>query len=179
MSEQTTENSEKKPDFTLDAIVEIPKGSRNKYEFDYEKKMMRYDRMIFSSMHYPTDYGFFPDTLARDGDALDALVLVTEPTFPGCIIEVRPIGLFKMHDDKGPDEKILCVPVSDPIWNHIYDLSEVSPHLKLEIEHFFQVYKDLEKKKVDVEGWDDSAAAYQAIKDAQQLYMESKWKSKK
>ena len=171
--------SENKPDFTLDAIVEIPKGSRNKYEFDYEKKMMRYDRMIFSSMHYPTDYGFFPETLARDGDALDALVLVTEPTFPGCIIEVRPIGLFKMHDDKGPDEKILCVPVSDPIWNHIYDLSEVSPHLKLEIEHFFQVYKDLEKKKVDVEGWDDSAAAYQAIKDAQQLYMESKWKSKK
>ncbi len=176
MSDKTTET---KPDFTLDAIVEIPKGSRNKYEFDYEKKMMRYDRMIFSSMHYPTDYGFFPETLARDGDALDALVLVTEPTFPGCIIEVRPIGLFKMHDDKGPDEKILCVPVSDPIWNHIYDLSEVSPHLKLEIEHFFQVYKDLEKKKVDVEGWDDSAAAYQAIKDAQQLYMESKWKSKK
>lgn len=179
MSEENTENKQVKPDFTLDAIVEIPKGSRNKYEFDYEKKMMRYDRMIFSSMHYPTDYGFFPETLARDGDALDALVLVTEPTFPGCIIEVRPIGLFKMHDDKGPDEKILCVPVSDPIWNHIYDLSEVSPHLKLEIEHFFQVYKDLEKKKVDVEGWDDSAAAYQAIKDAQQLYMESKWKSKK
>ncbi len=179
MSEKITETTETKPDFTLDAIVEIPKGSRNKYEFDYEKKMMRYDRMIFSSMHYPTDYGFFPETLARDGDALDALVLVTEPTFPGCIIEVRPIGLFKMHDDKGPDEKILCVPVSDPIWNHIYDLSEVSPHLKLEIEHFFQVYKDLEKKKVDVEGWDDSAAAYQAIKDAQQLYMESKWKSKK
>lgn len=179
MSDKTTENKETKPNFTLDAIVEIPKGSRNKYEFDYEKKMMRYDRMIFSSMHYPTDYGFFPETLARDGDALDALVLVTEPTFPGCIIEVRPIGLFKMHDDKGPDDKILCVPVSDPIWNHIYDLSEVSPHLKLEIEHFFQVYKDLEKKKVDVQGWEDSTAAYQAIKDAQQLYMESKWKSKK
>ena len=179
MSEKNLENKEIKPNFTLDAIVEIPKGSRNKYEFDYEKKMMRYDRMIFSSMHYPTDYGFFPETLARDGDALDALVLVTEPTFPGCIIEVRPIGLFKMHDDKGPDDKILCVPVSDPIWNHIYDLSEVSPHLKLEIEHFFQVYKDLEKKKVDVQGWEDSTAAYQAIKDAQQLYMESKWKSKK
>lgn len=164
-------------DITLDAVVEIPKGSRNKYEYDYEKKMIRYDRMLFSSVHYPSDYGFFPETLARDGDALDALVLVTEPTFPGCLIEVRPIGLFKMYDEKGPDEKILCVPVKDPIWNHIFDLDQVAPHLKLEIEHFFKVYKDLEKKKVGIEGWDDRNAAMAAIKDSQQLYIESKWKS--
>lgn len=165
-------------DFSIDVVVEIPKGSRNKYEYDYDKKMIRYDRMLFSSVHYPSDYGFFPETLALDGDALDALVLVTEPTFPGCLIEVRPIGVFNMRDEKGPDKKILCVPVSDPIWNHIYKLDEIPPHMKLEIEHFFQVYKDLEKKKVGVEGWEDETTAINAIKEAQQRYLESKWKKK-
>ncbi|MGB3619685.1 MAG: inorganic diphosphatase [Catalinimonas sp.] len=155
---------------TLDAIVEVPKGSRNKYEYDYERKMIRYDRMLFSSMHYPSDYGYFPETLAEDGDALDALVLVSEPTFPGCLIEVRPVGLFKMRDEKGPDAKILCVPVSDPLWNNIRSLDQVTPHLKLEIEHFFQVYKDLEKKKVGVEGWEDERAAVQAIWQAREAY---------
>lgn len=157
--------------FTLDVIVEIPKGSRNKYEYDYEKKMIRYDRMIFSSMFYPSDYGFFPETLAEDGDALDALVLVSEPTFPGCLIEVMPIGLFKMFDEKGPDSKILCVPVSDPIWNKVTSLEEVNPHLKMEIEHFFQVYKDLEKKKVGIEGWNDKAHAIEAIHNAREAYL--------
>ncbi|OJJ23685.1 inorganic pyrophosphatase [marine bacterium AO1-C] len=165
-------------DFSIDVVVEIPKGSRNKYEYDYDKKMIRYDRMLFSSVHYPSDYGFFPETLALDGDALDALVLVTEPTFPGCLIEVRPIGVFNMRDEKGPDKKILCVPVSDPIWNHIFKLDEIPPHMKLEIEHFFQVYKDLEKKKVGVEGWEDETTAINAIKEAQQRYLESKWKKK-
>ena len=165
-------------DFSIDVVVEIPKGSRNKYEYDYDKKMIRYDRMLFSSVHYPSDYGFFPETLALDGDALDALVLVTEPTFPGCLVEVRPIGVFNMRDEKGPDKKILCVPVSDPIWNHIYKLEEIPPHMKLEIEHFFQVYKDLEKKKVGVEGWEDETTAITAIKEAQQRYLESKWKKK-
>lgn len=165
-------------DFSIDVVVEIPKGSRNKYEYDYDKKMIRYDRMLFSSVHYPSDYGFFPETLALDGDALDALVLVTEPTFPGCLIEVRPIGVFNMRDEKGPDKKILCVPVSDPIWNHIYKLDEIPPHMKLEIEHFFQVYKDLERKKVGVEGWEDETTAITAIKEAQQRYLESKWKKK-
>lgn len=182
MSQQKNEVSSPKDDntnFSIDVVVEIPKGSRNKYEYDYERRMIRYDRMLFSSVHYPSDYGFFPETLARDGDPLDALVLVTEPTFPGCLIEVRPVGLFNMRDEKGPDEKILCVPVSDPIWNHIYRLDQIAPHLKLEIEHFFQVYKDLEKKKVGVEGWDDEKAAMQAIKDSQQLYLDSKWKSTK
>lgn len=158
---------------TFDVIVEIPKGSRNKYEYDYEKKMIRYDRMIFSSMHYPSDYGFFPETLALDGDALDALVLVTEPTFPGCLIEVIPIGLFRMADEKGPDAKILCVPVDDPQWNKIQDLNQVNPHLINEIEHFFQVYKDLENKKVGIEGWEDKSQAVAVIARAQQRYIDN------
>lgn len=159
-------------DFTLDVVVEIPKGSRNKYEYDYEKKMIRYDRMIFSSMHYPSDYGFFPETLALDGDALDALVLVTEPTFPGCIIEVSPIGLFRMADEKGPDAKILCVPVHDPQWNKITCIDDVNPHLISEIEHFFQVYKDLENKKVGIDGWEDKDEAYAAIERSRQRYID-------
>jgi inorganic pyrophosphatase len=158
--------------FTIDVVIEIPKGSRNKYEYDYEKKMIRYDRMIFSSMHYPSDYGFIPESLALDGDALDVLVLVSEPTFPGCLIEVSPICLFKMADEKGPDAKILCVPVTDPIWNKISSLEEVNPHLIKEIEHFFQVYKDLEKKKVGIEGWEDKEAAIAAIKDSRKRYLE-------
>lgn len=157
-------------DFTIDVMVEIPKGSRNKYEYDYKRKMIRYDRMIFSSMHYPSDYGFFLDTLGEDGDALDALVLVSEPTFPGCVIEVRPIGVFFMRDEKGPDAKILCVPVSDPIWNKIFTLDEINPHLKNEIEHFFQVYKDLEKKKVGIEGWGNKEEALKLISQAQDRY---------
>lgn len=179
MSQNNSEPSKKDKiieDFSIDVVVEIPKGSRNKYEYDYEKKMIRYDRMLFSSVHYPSDYGFFPETLAEDNDPLDALVLVTEPTFPGCIIEVRPIGVFNMRDEKGPDEKVLCVPISDPIWNHIYRLEQIPPHLKSEIEHFFQVYKDLEKKKVGVEGWEDEVEAISAVKKSQQRYLESKWK---
>ena len=144
---------------TFDVLVEIPKGSRNKYEYDFRLKKIRYDRMIFSSMMYPADYGFIPETLALDGDPLDVLVLVTEPTFPGCVIEVKPIGVFHMADEKGPDEKVICVPVSDPIASKVNDLSELNPHLKQEIEHFFQVYKDLEEKKVDVGGWGDVAEA--------------------
>ena len=140
---------------TFDVLIEIPRGSRNKYEYDFELKRMRFDRMLFSSMMYPADYGFIPETLALDGDPLDVLVLVNEPTFPGCVMEVKPIGVFHMADDKGPDEKVICVPVSDPIWNKLNDLSDVNPHLIKEIEHFFQVYKDLENKKVDVEGWGD------------------------
>ncbi|NER12550.1 inorganic diphosphatase [Leptobacterium flavescens] len=148
---------------SFDVLIEIPKGSRNKYEYDFELKKIRYDRMIFSSMHYPADYGFIPETLALDGDPLDVLVLVTEPTFPGCVMEVKPIGVFHMADEKGPDEKIICVPVSDPMWNKINDLSDLNPHLKQEIEHFFQVYKDLEHKKVDVEGWGSLEVAREII----------------
>jgi inorganic pyrophosphatase len=149
---------------TFDVLIEIPRGSRNKYEYDFKLKRIRFDRMLFSSMMYPADYGFIPETLALDGDPLDVLVLVTKPTFPGCVIEVKPIGVFHMADDKGPDEKIICVPVSDPIWNSLNDLSDINLHLLKEIEHFFQVYKDLENKKVDVEGWGDVKVAREIIK---------------
>ncbi len=162
----------KKDEFTITIIVEIPKGSRNKYEFDKEKKMIKFDRMLFSAVHYPSDYGFIVDTLAQDGDSLDALVLVWEPTFPCCVIEARPVGLFKMWDEKGPDEKILCVPLFDPLWNHIENLKEVPPHLLKEIEHFFSIYKELEEKKTGVEGWEDKEAAIKVIKEAQQRYKE-------
>lgn len=148
---------------SFDVLIEIPKGSRNKYEYDFELKKLRYDRMIFSSMHYPADYGFIPETLALDSDPLDVLVLVTESTFPGCVMEVKPIGVFHMADEKGPDEKIICVPVSDPIWNKLNDLVDMNPHQKKEIEHFFQVYKDLEQKKVDVGGWGNVDEAWSII----------------
>lgn len=162
----------------FDVLVEIPKGSRNKYEYDPDKRMIRYDRMIFSSMHYPSDYGFIPETLALDGDPLDVLVLVSEPTFPGCLIKVRPIGVFNMTDEKGPDSKVLCVPVSDPIWNKLFKLEEVNTHLKMEIEHFFEVYKDLEKKKVSVEGWEDEKRAKQVYDECCKRYKESSEKQK-
>jgi inorganic pyrophosphatase len=158
---------------TFDVLIEIPKGSRNKYEYDFKLKKVRYDRMIFSSMMYPADYGFIPETLALDGDPLDVLVLVTEPTFPGCVMEVKPIGVFHMADEKGPDEKVICVPVSDPIWNRLQDLSDVNGHLIKEIEHFFQVYKDLEQKKVDVEGWGDVKEASSIIEQCIERYKTS------
>ena len=121
-------------------------------------------------MHYPSDYGFIPETLAQDADPLDALVLVREPTFPGCHIEAKPVGLFKMWDEKGPDEKIICVPVLDPLWNHIESLDDVPPHLLKEIEHFFRVYKDLEEKKVGIEGWDGRDAAIRIIEESRQRF---------
>jgi inorganic pyrophosphatase len=157
-------------EITIEVLIEIPKGSRNKYEYDKESGMIRFDRMLFSAVHYPSDYGFIPETLALDGDPLDALVLVWEPTFPGCVIEALPVGLFMMRDEKGPDEKILCVPLNDPLWNHIKILSDVPPHLLKEIEHFFSVYKELEQKKVGVEGWKDKDSALQAIQESKERY---------
>jgi inorganic pyrophosphatase len=160
----------KKEQLSVTVMIEIPKGSRNKYEYDKEKRVLRFDRMLFSAVHYPSDYGFIPDTVAQDGDPLDALVLVWEPTFPGCLIEARPVGLFKMWDEKGPDEKILCVPVSDPLWNYIESLADVPPHLLKEIAHFFAIYKDLEEKKTGVEGWEDCEAALKVIRESQHRY---------
>jgi inorganic pyrophosphatase len=158
----------------VNVMIEIPKGSRNKYEYDTGKKRLKFDRMLFSAVHYPSDYGFIEDTLAQDGDPLDALVLVWEPTFPGCMIEAKPVGLFRMWDEKGPDEKILCVPLHDPFWNYIDSLSNVPPHLLKEIEHFFKVYKELEKKKTGVEGWEDRESAMKIIKEAQNRYQKQK-----
>lgn len=162
---------------SFDVLIEIPKGSRNKYEYDFELKKIRFDRMLFSSMMYPADYGFIPETLALDGDPLDVLVLGGEPTFPMCVVEVKPVGVFHMADEKGPDEKLICVPVSDPIWNILEDLSDLNPHLIKEIEHFFQVYKDLEKKKVDVGGWSDAQAAYDILNKCVTRYEESEHKA--
>ncbi|MFY9241905.1 MAG: inorganic diphosphatase [Polaribacter sp.] len=164
--------SEDKP-LTFDVLIEIPKGSRNKYEYDFNLHKIRFDRMLFSSMMYPADYGFVPETLALDSDPLDVLVLGHEPTFPMCVMEVRPIGVFHMTDEKGPDEKVICVPVSDPIWNKRQDIFDLNPHRLKEIEHFFQVYKDLEKKKVDVGGWGDSAQAIRIYHESVERYKNS------
>lgn len=155
---------------TVTVVVEIPKGSRNKYEWDEKHKAFRYDRMLFSSVHYPADYGFIPETLAEDGDTMDALVLVTEPTFTGCIIESKPVGLFKMWDEKGADDKALCVPIGDPLWNFIDDIEEVPPHLLNEIGHFFDVYKDLEQKKTSIEGWESRREALRSIEESRKRY---------
>lgn len=155
---------------TVSVMVEVPKGSRNKYEFDKIRRRIKLDRMLFSSVHYPCDYGFVEDSLALDGDALDALVLLWEPTFPGCIIEAKPLGMFIMSDEKGPDEKILCVPVADPLWNHIQHIDEVPPHLLKEIDHFFSIYKNLEQKDVKVEGWCGIDETLVAIRESQDRY---------
>ncbi len=162
---------------SFDVLIEIPKGSRNKYEYDFELKKIRFDRLLFSSMMYPADYGFIPETLALDGDPLDVLVLGTEPTFPMCVIQVKPIGVFHMADEKGNDEKVICVPVSDPIWNSLNDLSDMNLHQIKEIEHFFQVYKDLEKKKVDVGGWGNAVEAYDILNKCIERYENSEHKT--
>jgi inorganic pyrophosphatase len=136
----------------FDVIVEIPKGQRNKYEMDHRTGRIRLDRMLFTSTRYPSDYGFIEDTLADDGDPLDALVLVEDPTFPGCVIGCRAIGMFRMRDENGVDDKVLCVPATDPRVAHLTDISDVSAYDRLEIQHFFEVYKELEPGK-SVEGY--------------------------
>jgi inorganic pyrophosphatase len=154
----------------VDIIIEIPRGSRNKYEYDHERHVVRLDRRLFTATAYPSDYGFVPDTLAEDGDPLDALVLLDEPTFPGCWVSARPIGVFWMTDDAGPDAKILCVPASDPRWDKVVDVSDV-PDLAAEIGHFFEVYKALEPHKhTDVRGWDGPAAAMAEIEACRARY---------
>jgi inorganic pyrophosphatase len=135
----------------FDMIVEVPQGSRNKYEYDPVIDAIRLDRMLFTSTRYPADYGYIEDTLGEDEDPLDALVLLEEPTFPGCLIKVRPIGMFHMRDEKGGDDKVLCVPATDPRISHIKDITDISEFDKLEIQHFFETYKDLEPGK-SVEG---------------------------
>ncbi len=152
--------------------VEIPKGSRNKYEYDEDLDAVKLDRLLYSSIVYPTDYGFIPDTLGQDGDALDAMVCVTEATFPGCVIEVKPLALFRMTDEDGVDDKILCVPVSDPSWNQLERLDDLPKQLTDEITHFFSVYKDLEQKTVDVDGWFSREDAEQMVEEARRRYRE-------
>ena len=144
----------------FDVLIEIPRGSRNKYEVDHESGLIRLDRTLFTATQYPADYGFIPNTLGEDGDSLDALVLVLEPTFPGCLIRSRPIGMFRMRDEKGGDDKVLCVPASDPRQEHLRDLHHVPQFDRMEIEHFFLIYKELEPgKSVEGASWADRAAA--------------------
>jgi inorganic pyrophosphatase len=144
----------------VEVTIEIPKGQRNKYEVDHANGRIRLDRMLFTSTRYPSDYGFIEETLADDDDPLDALVLLEEPTFPGCLITCRVIGMFRMRDEKGLDDKVLCVPATDPRWAHLQDIWDVPEFDRLEIQHFFEVYKELEPgKSVQGAAWADRAAA--------------------
>jgi inorganic pyrophosphatase len=152
---------------TVEVLIEIPKGSRNKYEYDLERKVMRLDRRLFSATVYPADYGFIPDTLGEDGDPLDALVLLEDPTFSGCLVQGRPVGVFWMEDEKGPDAKIICVPTHEPYWDQIDELDQVPQYHLEEIAHFFEVYKMLEPDKFSsTRGYGDRAAAWKLIAEA-------------
>lgn len=163
----------KKAPEVVNAIIEIPKGSHNKYEFDEELGVFKLDRVLYSPMFYPLDYGFIPETRSEDGDHLDVLVIGSEPTFPGCVIEVRPVALMNMIDSGEPDAKILGVQVKNPRFNHINDIKDVEAydnHLMKEIAHFFSVMKDLQGKKVEVQGWQDMAHAHAEIRKAQETF---------
>jgi len=155
----------------IEVVVEIPKGTRNKYEADHDTGEIWLDRMLFTATQYPADYGFFPGTLGEDGDPLDAMVLLDEPTFPGCWIASRPVGVFWMTDDKGPDAKVLCVPAGDARWEHVVDLDGTPDFLTDEIGHFFDVYKALEPgKSSSTRGWEGADAAWAEIKACQERY---------
>ena len=148
----------------FDVTIEIPQGERNKYEMDHRTGRIRLDRTLFTATQYPADYGFIEDSLGEDGDPLDALVLVQEPTFPGCLIRCRAIGMFRMRDEKGGDDKVICVPDNDPRQEHLRDIHHLSQFYKLEIQHFFEVYKALEPgKSVESDAWVGRAEAEQEI----------------
>ena len=151
-------------------LIEIPKGSRNKYEYDERLGGIKLDRFLFSSVVFPADYGFIPETLAEDGDALDAMVLVGEPTFPGCVIEVRAIAILRMSDDRGQDDKIICVPYEDPHWSDLEDLDDIPSQLRIEVEHFFSIYKQPEGIDVDVQGFAGCEAARAVIEAARERF---------
>ena len=158
----------------LTCVVEIPKGSRNKYEYDPELGAVKLDRFISASVVYPTDYGFVPGTLAADGDPLDVLVCVSEPTFPGCVVPAKVVGLFKMSDEKGDDPHVVCVPCSDPGWNTIEDVDDLPHQLRSEIGHFFTVYKDLDADRhSEVLGWGDREEALKVVDEARRRQREA------
>ncbi len=151
----------------FDVTIEIPKGQRNKYEVDHETGRVRLDRYLYTSMAYPTDYGFIDDTLGEDGDPLDALVLLPEPLFPGVLVEARPVGMFRMVDEHGGDDKVLCVPTTDPRLEHLRDIHHLPEFDRLEIQHFFEVYKDLEPgKSVEGASWVGRAEAEAEIEQS-------------
>lgn len=139
----------------VNVLIEIPAGSKNKYEFDKDMQAMALDRVLFASVQYPYDYGFIPNTLADDGDPLDGMVLMDQPTFPGCVIAARPIGMLEMIDGGDRDEKVLCIPAEDPRYNEVTSLKDIAPHRLEEIAEFFRTYKNLEKKVTEILGWQD------------------------
>jgi len=150
----------------IEVIVEIPSGSRNKYEYDHERHRFVLDRILYSSVHYPCDYGFIEGTLADDGDPLDVLVVISEPTFPGCVVRARPVGVLDMRDDKGHDYKVLAVAHDDPRWEETDALEDLSPHRLREIENFFRIYKELEGRQTEVYGWLGVDEAWRIIDSA-------------
>lgn len=147
----------------FNTVIEIPKGSTNKYEVDQTTGVLKLDRVLYSPLFYPYDYGYIPQTHYVDGDPLDALVLLSHPTFPGCVVEAKAIGVLRMSDEKGSDEKILCVATKDPRFNNRKSINDLNEHTLKEIIHFFEVYKNLEEKSVEVLGWDDVALAIHLI----------------
>jgi inorganic pyrophosphatase len=153
-------------------IVEIPKNSSNKYEYDGNLGVFRLDRALYSPLHYPGDYGFVPGTLADDGDPLDVLVLVDEASFPGVLLHVRPVGMLEMVDQNEPDQKILAVPNRNPRFDQIHTIDQVFPHNLREIEHFFAIYKELENKRTEMRGWQGPRHAREAIRKAREKYLE-------
>lgn len=158
----------------VNVIVEIPKNTHNKYEYDEKIGVIKLDRVLHSPMHYPVDYGFVPSTRSLDGDHLDAMVITNSPVFTGCVLEVRVLGCFIMSDEHGLDEKIIAVPKSDPYFNHFKKFKDISPHLLRELEHFFTQYKTLEGKKVKMEGWKNRLDTCKIIRAAQKRYLAEK-----
>ena len=158
----------------INAVIEIPRGGVNKYEYDKKLHVFRLDRNLHSPVHYPGDYGFIPSTLSKDGDPLDVLVLVDDASFPGCLMDVRPIGLLDMLDQGVPDEKILAVGKGNPRYNDVWNYSEIYPHMLREITHFFAIYKDLEGKRVEVKGWRDAARAREVVLESAERYLANK-----
>ena len=156
----------------VNAVIEIPRGQTNKYEYDKELQVFRLDRNLYSPVHYPGDYGFIPSTLSDDGDPLDVLVLVDAPSFTGCVMTVRPIGALMMLDQGSEDEKILAVGLHNPIYKEVRDYEELYPHLLREIEHFFSIYKELEAKTTRIVGWKDAVRAREIISECQTRYAE-------
>lgn len=158
----------------FDVIIEIPTGSRNKYEIDHESGRIRLDRMLFTATRYPHDYGFVDDTLGLDGDPLDALVIVQEPTFPGCVIRARTIGMFRMTDEAGGDDKLVCVPADDPRMEHMRDIHHLPEFDRMEIQHFFEIYKDLEPgKSVEGASWAGRSEAEEEVRDSYKRFEEA------
>lgn len=159
------------PDHVIDVIVEIPAGCRNKYEYDHERHVIRLDRRLATATTYPAEYGFVPDTLALDGDPLDALVLLDDPTFPGCLVRVRVVGVFRMLDEAGPDSKLLTVLEHDPMRDETRDVGDLPSHLLDEIQHFFSVYKALEPgKSTETQGFDGKEAALAELRESRARY---------